>query len=885
MPGEVFISYSRLTATRHAEALAGELIAEGVWLDDTAVAAGDDIADGVIDGVLGAKVLVALLDERYLTRWYCRRELELALAPWQAAWRRGLGPEATQAALECIVVALVPGPDGAALTGDLPAQLRTTLWPVVDDVGAVVDLVRRRLAGAPPTIGERLVERGEIEALRSTFVEAAAIPPPADLAGVPVGARPGALRPSIGDDFVGRAHDLWAVHHELTRQQLSDEPVGSTVALEGGGGLGKSRLATEYVHRFGARWWTGGIFWLDAEQPETRIDQLHGVLTVVRPGTPPLRALIESDIDVVAALATAIRERGDAARMLFVVDNLPEPGPDAVPVEAWSPALGAVSTLVTSRGRQSIAAGVAGIAVDELPDDAAVALLTRGHRGRSTLDPAEWVAIARWVGQLPLALEVLNASLVAGVVGPRELVERARRELTLADLDESVEVLEAIVPAGSVRGVADALGVSYRGLTPEAQHLARLLAWLAPDAIPEEVLAGLGPTHAGPDARARLITRSFVAAAESPAEVAMYGRMHRVVAAFLRAQPGDALDELFVLTNLLAGRFKDLAVHQADLGPELGAWEPHGVALLGAGERHPELSPLWIVGGMNLASFLGIVGRNREEVALLSACDARAELVLAPDDPIRWSARANLARALHRAGDPERALALEQGLLDRRTARLGADHPLTLTSRANVGVHLDALGHHREALAIAQEVYDARRRILPPDDRATLGDLGNLAEACRRAGELDAAHRWSEEAQARFPAVFGADHPRTLRVRNNHAALLRDEGDVAGSLELATAVVADHVRVLGADHPNTLRSRSNRAETLVAAGRWDEARTELEQVVEVRSRTLGDAHPEASRSLGLLAEVLRRLGEDATEVTRRHALGAGSRPRRTAEAF
>ncbi|MFV9677045.1 MAG: TIR domain-containing protein, partial [Methanosarcinales archaeon] len=67
----------------------------------------------------------------------------------------------------------------------------------------------------------------------------------------------------LGNGFVGRVRDLWQINDMLRERKTAVvEGVGLVV---GTGGIGKTQLAIEYVHRFGASY-PGGIFWIDAEQ-------------------------------------------------------------------------------------------------------------------------------------------------------------------------------------------------------------------------------------------------------------------------------------------------------------------------------------------------------------------------------------------------------------------------------------------------------------------------------------------------------------------------------------------------------------------------------------------------------------------------------------------
>jgi hypothetical protein len=62
---------------------------------------------------------------------------------------------------------------------------------------------------------------------------------------------------SLGPGFAGRVTELWGLHDALTST--------SVAVIAGTGGLGKTQLATEYVHRF-AGFYPGGVFWTDSDR-------------------------------------------------------------------------------------------------------------------------------------------------------------------------------------------------------------------------------------------------------------------------------------------------------------------------------------------------------------------------------------------------------------------------------------------------------------------------------------------------------------------------------------------------------------------------------------------------------------------------------------------
>lgn len=512
MTHPVFISYARKASLVWAEGLHRVLGAENglSFLDSSDIAPAERIPRVLFEALLASKVVVVFADATYFTRRYCREELEVALAAFDALRARGASEDVRDEALAPVIVALPadepPPQDLERILERLPPTIAQTNWRRADQTADLAALVQDRLQAVERTLRERLHGLGVDEDLYAR-VHGIGVPMPRHLGGVrvyPVSAIPASLQ----DGFVDREEDLWGIHRALSTRRGEATVAALTGALEGGGGFGKTRLAAEYLHRYGPSTYPGGLFWITAEVPgdpegdaqahakrlESHLEeQFHGILRTLRTDVPELKDFRESGRDAYRELGEALQALSPAEMVLYIVDNVPEPpaGQPARALSTWCPAVGLVSLLLTSRSKLSLAESVQPLSVDVLPDAAARDLLTTGLGAqRSALSEPSWGEIASWVGNLPLALELLNRALRAGV-SPHALIERALADSPAAELDRQADILRLVVPAAAARGITEALDVSYQRLPPGVRRLARLLAWLAPEPIPDVMFDAL----------------------------------------------------------------------------------------------------------------------------------------------------------------------------------------------------------------------------------------------------------------------------------------------------------------------------------------------------------------------------------------------------------
>jgi len=787
MSQPVFISYARGDSAAHAQALAASLQGQA-FLDTESIDDGDDFPQRLLDALLVSRIVVIFASKTYLERRFCRVEMRLAL--------HSGNDNASH-------IVLASGDETQAVRDAMPEQVARTNWPPAAATDRLADLVRSRLDKHAHPLSSRIPVQ-EARVIASVFIEEASIPEPRSLLGIRVSFPPGLAAQSIGRRFVGRASDLRRLHNALS------EGSGSAARLTGriaaGAGFGKTRLAIEYLNRYGPRHYPGGIFWINAESSVID-EEFWRVLRAIDPSTP--------DITLLRGQKPTIRERMDTALrtvpqpVLYIADNVPEAAPneDPLPLETFCPALGAVTVIATSR-QDTRESGVESIKVDELPRDSAILLLRKDVASPAALSWEDWGRIAEWVGKLPVALDLLNRVLALGSISPRQLLADASGSAagTTARLDSFSKALRGQVSIKAATGITSAFSISYEKLEASTQRVARILAQLAPTPIPNELLEALPEELNVPAARAALRSRHFVI----PSDAETYGVMHRLTADFLRRLPAESPFEPFedacrmVDAVVTPGRCRD-----PKWWPLMNLCSSHAEALFTLGQES-DATAVYAC-GMGLAA--EILAFARGDYAYARQMEERVlevrKRVQGGEHPDTLTAMNNLAGTLWAQGDLTAAREFEEEVLHIRKRTLGEEHPATLTSMNNLAETLRAQGNVEDARDLQERVMEIIKRALGAEHPNTLRSMNNLGETFRVLGDLASAGRLHEETLEARKRVLGDEHPDTLSSMNNLALVRYESGDSFAALALLRDCLAIQRRVLGGEHPDTINTGKN----------------------------------------------------------------------------
>jgi tetratricopeptide (TPR) repeat protein len=496
--------------------------------------------------------------------------------------------------------------------------------------------------------------------------------------------------------FEGRDAVIADLRKNLTRRRKA----ALSQAITGLGGIGKTQTAVEYAYRYRDKY--KAILWLNAESTlglRTGFAELAERLELPHP---------EHDLD--AAIVAFKQWLKTQPGWLLILDNADDPAL----LMPFLPEAEHGHILITSRARtfQNLAV-VDPVRLDELSIDDATAFLL--HRcGRQDAEDAERVAateLARELDGLPLALEQAAAYIVDREASFQRYVESYRIR--------GLKLVGAQLPALGryARSVTTTWAANFEAVekeSPAAADVLRFSAFLAPDAIPFELLTRGAPELGRPLNEAlasaegdplvvvdllRTLARFSLIRLDGMNET--YG-IHRMVQEVLKDAMGDAARHLWSERAVRAAA-QAFPVVEYENWPLCGRQLPHALAVTSWIERD-RMTFVEARGLVNrIAFYMYETAQYAEAEPLLLKSTEINRLALGEQHPSYATSLNNLAglyRAMGRHAEAEPLLLKSTEIL--RLA-LGEQHPSYATSLNNLAELYRAMGRHAEAERLARE--------------------------------------------------------------------------------------------------------------------------------------------------------------------------------------
>jgi hypothetical protein len=631
-------------------------------------------------------------------------------------------------------------------------------------------------------------------------------------------------RTTSAERFVGRSQEL-----EQLKRLLA--PEGSRAYLTGMGGVGKSELAIQ--HAYGSfDLYRGGIVRLDARQGlEAMALQ---VVTFFR-GVFPDLALPEdkSPTDLLPlCLSQWPASANPPEPVLLILDDQrgDEGGYEAERklLEGLPPRF---RRLITQRQTAPTNAQAIDLPLLERADSLGLLALQAGEGGTHRLKAEEQAAdgLCSEVGDLPLALVLLGARLAER---PDLLLEQL-----LADLQAKGAAAKALQQAhpelGAMRGVVEALLISWEPLTDPAKSLLLLLSVMAPALIPWELVEAcrlpeleVEEGTAFGDQQAELLRAQFL----ERSGPGLY-QVHPLVRQFLRLQSQEQLE-------LVAQWRKQLAAAVA------------GVCR----ERIPQTLTLEQV--QALETDLPHIRLVAEQLA--------EEL---DEDNLIWPTTGLAWVAEHQAAFAE-ALKWWQLALEQSEHRLGHNQPFTAAALNNLAGLLQATNRLVEAEPLVRRALEIDEASYGNNHPVVARDLNNLAGLLQATNRLAEAEQMYRRALAINEASYGNDHPDVAINLNNLAGLLQATNRLAEAEPLMRRALAIDEASYGNDHPKVATRLNNLAELLKATNRLAEAEPLMRRMVEIfiAFQRQGYQHPNLEAGVDNYITFLQEMGLAEPEI-------------------
>jgi hypothetical protein len=720
------------------------------------------------------------------------------------------------------------------LRGD-PAEFRT-LWQAAR-------VAENAEAGAEQDEVVALGNGGSAQAAdKSLFAATQPSAPPAEIV-VPVPSRRlwSSEIPQRNSHFTGRDAELDALRANLITE---DRPHPPAQLISGMGGVGKTEIATEYIHRHRDKYEI--IWWIRAEHTDRVRDALVklGQRLDVRPAGP------EGGRDRTIAAVLDALAHGIQTNWLLVYDNAAQP----LELQPYLPACPPNGHIIITSRLQNWPGYIEkdNVGISPFTKDEAVSFLRRRvailgtDRGLGTGENERRISeagrLAGALGHLPIAIEHAAAYLTETGHSVDGYLSR---------FEENAHRLLNEQPGEFPASVSATWTISTELLTPDAEHLINLCAFFSPEPIAVELCLNHARAISDPPGLRELLSSppKFRAAATKMHRLSLVKldgardqiQMHRVVQAVTRGQlrqnrPDaylayrDAVDILLAESNPgnpdRAGldAVYDLSLQHLEsernflntANPALRRLIIDQVRRLHLRERLGPNDLHLLALSVEVAIAMQLGGRAADASRLI--LDTRAildELDAGQDEVPRDQVEVTLlcdnayGSDLRTQGRFNEALQLDRGLLPKFEAVFGPEHERTLNVRNNIAADFRRLGRFGEALEIDQRTFDDRCRILGPNDPRTLNSQDMLAIDLRGLGRYQESLDEARKVVTAFEATGGRENPDWLNARTGFAVALRKAGHHWDALQWSEDVVQRYRDYLGLEHAHTLRAAVN----------------------------------------------------------------------------
>jgi tetratricopeptide (TPR) repeat protein len=602
--------------------------------------------------------------------------------------------------------------------------------------------------------------------------------------------------------FVGRESALATLH-----QQLQDNQQVAISAVAGMGGVGKTELALQYARRYSHREnvppesvYEGGVCWLDGRGVDLGIQIVQFARTYL-----PLS--IPEGLELPLQVAYCWRNWLPPGQVLIIIDDVT----DYQQVRQYLPSdASRFKVLITTR--LDLGASIRQLPLDVLKPRAALALL-ESLIGRERLQQEPWEGrkLCRWLGYLPLGLELVGRYL-------RRKPDLSLQEMLSRLQAKRLEQLALKKPKSeddmtAQLGVRDAFELSWQELDESAQELGIGLSLFAAMPIPWRLVEGC--------------------LAEMDEEELEEIRDYGLVNLHLVQRQGKELYQLHPLIREFL----------------ISKWEALGIAdklkrdfcqvMVGEAKGIPETPTLVEIKAVN-----PVIPHIAEAATSQQDWLTDDDLIV----PFGGLSRFYEGQGLYNQAEP-----WCKDCLSVTVQRLGENHLDVAISLNNLAALYQSQGRYEEAETVYLEALALKKHLLGENHLHVATSLNNLAALYSSQKHYEKAEPLYLKALALRQRLRGNNHPDVATSLNNLAELYNNQGRYEEAEPLYLDALELIQRLLGNNHPDVATSLNNLAGLYNNQGHYEKAEPLYLDALELTKRLLEDNHPDVATSLNNLA--------------------------------
>jgi tetratricopeptide (TPR) repeat protein len=225
-----------------------------------------------------------------------------------------------------------------------------------------------------------------------------------------------------------------------------------------------------------------------------------------------------------------------------------------------------------------------------------------------------------------------------------------------------------------------------------------------------------------------------------------------------------------------------------------------------------------------------------------------------------------VSAAYEALGQMDKALELDQRMLQLGEENLGPDHVYTLILKNAVAQNHWKLRQYEEAIPKFRALVDACSQAFGPEHPTTLEIKINLAANLSDSGQLADGEALLTELIPQIIAKRGPQHEKTLEARKLLGIVRLKQKQFAEAEEILREVWQDSQQALGEDHAETMRVLSYYCESLQQAGKLVEALPFRETLLRLRRNQADRQDPDLLPTMNNLASLYWRTGQLAKSI-------------------